>query len=127
VAIQNFEQLDAWKAAVDLIVDVYNATENYPTTERFALMTQMRRAAVSIAANVAEGNSRYSTAAYVNHVNMALGSHGELRALLVISRRLGLTNDDVDKALLARLTEVGRLLAGLRRALIRRVEHQRSS
>ena len=120
--VRTFSDLTAWTASVELVVEIYRMTGGFPRSEMFGLVSQLRRAAVSIPANVAEGNSRYSTRAYINHVHVALGSHGELRALLEVSRRLGYVGEPAADVLTRRLDEVGRLLSGLRRALKQRVD-----
>ena len=103
--------------SVELVVLVYRLTEPFPRIEQFGLVSQMRRAAVSIPANIAEGNSRLSLPSYLHHVNIALGSHGELRALVEIASRLGYLTT-MDAANISPLIDhTGRLLSGLRRAL----------
>ena len=103
---------------MDLVVDTYRATEHFPSSERYGLTGQMRRAALSVPANIAKGNSRCSRPAYLNHVNVALGSTGELRTLLEIASRLGYLTPPLTADLSTRIDEVGRLLYGLRKALL---------
>jgi four helix bundle protein len=117
---RTFRELTVWTKSVDLVVAIYKLTEHFPRPEMFGLVSQLRRAAVSIPANIAEGNSRYSTLAYLNHVHVALGSHGEVRALLEISGRLGYSDSQGIAQVAHQVDEVGRLLAGLRKALERR-------
>jgi four helix bundle protein len=88
--LTHFSQLSAWQRAMDLVVEVYRLTDSYPSHERFGLTAQARRSAISIPSNIAEGFCRRSLAAYINHLNIALGSEGELSTLLEISRRLRL-------------------------------------
>lgn len=117
---QTYKDLRAWQVSVDLVEAVYKATEHFPRTETFGLVSQMRRAAVSISANIAEGNSRQSLGAYVNHLAIALGSVGELRTLIEISRRLQFLQAQDLRAPLVCLDECGRLVSGLRAALKKR-------
>jgi four helix bundle protein len=124
---RTFADLVVWRRAVDLVVVLYELTSRFPRAESFGLTAQVRRAAVSIPANIAEGNSRYSTASYVNHINVALGSHGELRALVEISTRLGYINSQEAADVRTTLDELGRMLSGLRRALLRRMNHPDST
>lgn len=119
---QTYRDLTVWQVSVDLVEAVYRATEKFPRGELFGLVSQMLRAAVSVTANIAEGNSRYSTAAYVNHISIALGSIGELGALLEVSRRLAYLPPAESTALQRHVDEVGRLLSGLRAALKRRLD-----
>jgi four helix bundle protein len=109
---------------MDLVVASYRATATFPATESYGLVSQIRRAAVSIPANLAEGNGRGSAPAFVNHVGIALGSHGELRALIEVSARLGLLSGDALASITAQIDLVGRLLAGFRRALKTRLDRE---
>ena len=120
-AVSTFRNLVVWNRAIDLVVLLYQITNTFPRQEQYGLVSQLRRAAVSIPANIAEGNGRFSTAAYLNHVHVALGSHGELRALIEIASRLGFIADADQPNICGHLDEVGRLLGGLRAALKRRL------
>ena len=84
--ITSYRDLLAWQAAIDLVDLVYEITNAFPTSERFGLVQQMRRAAVSIPSNIAEG-SRHSTAGYINRVVISLGEHAELETQAIISER----------------------------------------
>lgn len=117
VVVETYRDLTVWAKSADLVVAVYRVTAGFPRAELYGLASQIRRAAVSIPANVAEGNSRPSTPAYLHHVSIALGSHGELRALLDIGGRVGFIGDTELRSLNGQVDEVGRLLAGLHRAL----------
>jgi four helix bundle protein len=86
----SFKQLEVWQAAMELAETCYRATAAFPTREWYGLASQIRRAAVSIPSNVAEGHSRRSRAAYLYHVSVALGSHAELEAQVALGRRLSL-------------------------------------
>ena len=116
-----FRNLVAWNRAIDLVVLLYQITDRFPRHELYGLVSQLRRAAVSIPANIAEGNSRFSTPAYLNHVHVALGSLGELRALIEVASRLGFVAEADQPRIYSQLDEVGRLLGGLRAALKRRL------
>ena len=70
-----YRDLDAWKFGMDLVEQCYRVTANFPKSELYGLTSQMRRAAISIPSNVAEGRCRHSTKVYINHVDIALGSH----------------------------------------------------
>jgi four helix bundle protein len=119
--VSTFRNLEAWNRAIDLVVLLYQVSDGFPRHELYGLVSQLRRAAVSIPANIAEGNSRFSTAAYLNHVNVALGSLGELRALIEVASRLGFVADADQPRICGQLDEVGRLVGGLRSALKRRL------
>jgi len=115
--IRSFRDLEVWTLAMELVMECYRITERYPTDERYGLAKETRRSATSIPSNVAEGHNRHSTPAYLNHVNIALGSHAELETQLEIAiRRNYVVGDDLAKIndLLAR---VGQMLHALRRSL----------
>lgn len=86
--IGSYKDLRVWQAAMDLTVAVYRVTALFPTSERFALASQMQRAAVSIASNIAEGHEREGTAEFLHHLSMAQGSLGELNTQLDLAVRL---------------------------------------
>jgi four helix bundle protein len=113
----SFRDLEVWRAAMDLAVLCYRTTDAFPRGELYTLTAQIRRAVVSISANVAEGHNRKSRKAYRNHVSIALGSHAELESLLELAKRL----DYLDTARLTLLEEsirrTGQMLYGLWRAL----------
>ncbi len=96
---------------------VYRFTEDFPDTEKFGLVTQMRRAAVSIPSNIAEGRRRGSRQDYRRFIVMAYGSGGELETQLVISRRLGFGNEKLSSEIDALMDQIMRMLNGLLRAL----------
>lgn len=104
---------------------VYHSTEAFPRAELFGITSQVRRAAVSMAANIAEGHCRRTTRAYLNHVSIALGSHGELSTLIELSARLGYLSVTERRHLEASNELVGRLLYGLHRSLSARIDGQR--
>lgn len=86
--ILSFRDLDAWKAAMNLVLAAYDAAHQLPPTERFELSAQIRRAAVSIPSNVAEGQASGPGARYRHHVRIALGSLAELETQIEIASRL---------------------------------------
>lgn len=109
--IKHFRQLDAWEEAHRLVLMVYEVTKTFPRDERFGLISQMRRAAVSIPANVAEGFKRHGVRDKIRFYNISEGSLEELKYFFILSEDLGYvaSNDD----LMAQSRTVGRLLNGL--------------
>ncbi|MEX2152956.1 MAG: four helix bundle protein, partial [Gemmatimonadaceae bacterium] len=85
----SYEQLDAWKRGMDLVCEVYRVTRLLPTEERFGLISQLRRAAVSIPSNIAEGSGRQGRRELLYHLSVARGSLKELETLLAVLERLG--------------------------------------
>ena len=110
----NFEKLDAWHKAIEFADLVYSTTRHYPADERFGLTNQMRRAAVSVSANIAEGSSRVSKSDFARFIEIATGSVFEVVSQSVISRRLGFPSDSDYAA----AEEQSRMLSGLRKALL---------
>jgi four helix bundle protein len=106
-------KLDAWSKGIDLVVEIYRATEDFPKEERYGLTSQIRRAAVSIPANIAEGAGRYSNREFAHFLSNAQGSSSELETELIISNRLGYLDDTTFSNLITPLDRIGRLITGL--------------
>ena len=113
----NFEKLDVWQKAIDFADLVYNHTRQFPADERFGLTNQMRRAAVSISSNIAEGTSRMSQTDFRRFVEIATGSVFEVISQAFVGRRQGLLADEAFATLYSSAEEVGRMLSGLRKSL----------
>ena len=107
--------LIAWQRAVDLVKAVYEITETLPDSERFGLVSQMRRAAVSIPSNIAEGAARHSSKEFVQGLYIARGSLAEIETQLVLCRELGFVKDV--SALDQLISELFGVLSGLIRSL----------
>ena len=82
------KDLEAWNLSVDLVVEVYELTRTFPSDEKFGLISQMRRCAISIPSNIAEGSARKSNTQYLQFLNIALGSLAELDTQFIIAERL---------------------------------------
>jgi four helix bundle protein len=117
VVMFNFEKLDVWQKAIDFADLVYNHTRYFPSEERFGLTNQMRRAAVSISSNIAEGTSRMSQTDYARFIEIATGSVFEVVSQAFVGRRQGLLNEERFRALYSAADEIGRMLSGLRKSL----------
>jgi four helix bundle protein len=124
--ILTYRDLDVWKQGMELVEECYKLTASFPRSELFGLTAQMRRAAVSIPANCAEGQCRRETKPYRHHVSIAIGSHGELETYFELSVRLGFLSREECNRAMKRCDSVGRLLSGLHRALKRRIERTKS-
>ncbi|MDR1788544.1 MAG: four helix bundle protein [Treponema sp.] len=115
--METFRDLNAWKEAIKLAKLVYQETRNFPKTEMFGLTSQIRRAAVSIPSNIAEGNGRLTPKEYLRFLSIANGSQNELATQLVLAEMLGYLETDKLNLLTAQLNTVGKLITGLRRSL----------
>jgi four helix bundle protein len=104
---------------MDLVTRVYEATEAFPHKELFGLTNQIRRAAVSVPSNIAEGQGRNTTREFLRYLSMARGSLQELEMQVVIAFRLRYLEDPDQAEIIALVTETGRLLSGLSRSLSR--------
>ena len=109
------QKLEAWIKALELVTDVYKKTEHFPREERYGLTSQIRRAAVSIPANIAEGAGRYSKKEFAHFLSNSQGSASELETELIIANRLGYLEEASFVNLIAKLERIGRLVTGLRR------------
>ena len=116
-----YRELEVWKQGMDLVEEAYKATRSFPKSELYGLTSQLHRAAISIPANIAEGHSRRTTKAYLNHVSVAIGSQAELETHIELSQRLGYLKPGENTQLAATARSVGRLLYGLHRALARKL------
>jgi len=120
--IRSYRDLQVWQKAMDLVESCYRATSSFPTTERYGLVSQIRRAAVSIASNIAEGHAR-SRGDFVRFLYFSAGSLTELETQIELSVRLRLMPTNDARQLLVVCDEVGRMVGGLRR----RIQARRSS
>jgi len=102
---------------MDLVTQVYGLTKPFPSDERYGLTAQLRRAAVSIPSNIAEGRGRFGLRSFLYHLSVATGSLMELETQLRIAARLEYLKPEQARTLLEQLGEVRRLLAGLVRSL----------
>ena len=122
--IRSFKDLDAWKVSIELVLISYELAKRLPLTERFELSAQIRRAAVSVPSNVAEGQAVGKSLRFLYHVRIALGSLGELETDFEIARRLGMLSSDDLAELNAHIARAGQLLHGLARSLRFRLRTQ---
>jgi four helix bundle protein len=112
-----FEKLDVWKEAIDFADIVYSLTRSFPDAERFGLTNQMRRAAVSISSNIAEGSSRTSRADFTRFIEIATGSVFEVVSQANIGRRQGFLSTAQYEQIYTAAEKQGPMLSGLRKSL----------
>ena len=108
-----YQDLKVWQLAMDMVTQVYRCTATFPKQEMYGLTSQMRRSAVSVPSNIAEGKGRFSRKELVQYLFRARGSLLELETQVLIGRRLGYLGDTEGRQLTALAGEVGRLLNGL--------------
>jgi|FaiFalDrversion3_1042247.scaffolds.fasta_scaffold22647_2 four helix bundle protein len=118
--VQSYQDLEIWQKAMELAEQVYEVTKVFPAEEKFGLTGQMRRAAVSIPANIAEGWARRSTRAFLQFLNIASGSLRELETYVMLAQRIALMKPEQTRPLLDRIQILNRQIVTLQRRLRKR-------
>jgi len=108
--MQNFQNLNVWKKAHVLVLEIYKQTKNYPREETYGLTSQMRRAATSITANIAEGSCRKTDNDFAHFLQMALGSASELEYYFILSNDLGYISNPISRNLTHSVLEIKKML-----------------
>jgi four helix bundle protein len=116
--MHKYQDLKLWSKGIDLVVDVYKATANLPKEEKYGLTSQMRRCAVSIPSNIAEGAGRNSTKEFVHFLSIANGSNYELETQVIVANRLDLLNNELKTDLCKRLNELQKMNYNLQNRLL---------
>jgi four helix bundle protein len=114
---QNYKDLVVWQKGIALAKAIYQRTSKFPSEEKFGLVAQMRRAAVSIPSNIAEGQARHTTGEFIQFISHAEGSTAELETQLILSVELGFTVNEQTTNEFILLDDIRRMLNGLRRKL----------
>ena len=117
--VKNYQELIAWQKSMDLVEEIYSSTRGFPREEIYSLTNQLRRAGVSIASNIAEGQGRQTTADFCRHLSIAYGSLREAETQILIAQRLNYLSESATNRLMHMAGEVGRLLNGLMASLRR--------
>jgi len=113
VSVKNYRELIVWQKAMDLVEMIYQVTRQFPKEELYGLTSQIRRAAVSIPSNVAEGQARQSTAEFRNFLSIAQGSRAEVETQLMIAQRLGYLSQEKAEQILNISEEIKRMIYSL--------------
>lgn len=109
----NFKELLVWQKSIEFVTEIYKITAQFPSEEKFGLVSQIRRASVSIPSNIAEGNSRRSSADYIQFLKIARGSAAEVETQIIISNNLKFIKDENFKELSFKISELLKMLNGL--------------
>jgi four helix bundle protein len=115
--MHNYRQLKVWTKAIDLVVDIYKITAEFPKEEKYGLISQMRRSAVSVTSNIAEGAGRNSEKEFCHFLTVAHGSCFELETQIIVSEMLGLISKDASVTIQERLTEIQKMNYNLQQKL----------
>jgi four helix bundle protein len=120
MAINNFRELRVWQSGMELVEQIYRLTQLFPHHEQYGLTSQLRRCAISIPSNIAEGHAREHLKEYLYHVSVAQGSLAELQTQIEIAERLSYLSHDQSEQLLNTAESLSRQLYALRNALSKR-------
>ena len=113
--MHDYKKLDVWKKSVDFVKRGYDLISNFPDSEKFGLTSQMRRSAVSIPSNIAEGVGRDSGKEFTHFLTISQGSCFELETQIIIAQRLGFLDEETDT--LYKLNEIGKMIRSLRNSI----------
>jgi len=108
---RNHLDLEVWQLSIELVVTIYQQTSNFPEEEKFGITNQIRRAAVSVPSNIAEGAGRSSSKEFIHFLSIALGSLAEIETQFILSVRLGYKDDCED--IFGKITSIRRMILGL--------------
>jgi four helix bundle protein len=120
----NHKELDVWKKSVHFVSQIYEKTASSPDSEKFGLINQIRRASVSIPANIAEGAARNSDKEFIHFLYISLGSAAELETLFTISSDLGYIKQSDFDEIMANLEQIKKMIIGLINYLKKKINHQ---
>jgi four helix bundle protein len=123
--VQHYRQLIAWQKAMELVRLVYEMTDDFPMEERFGLTLQIRKAVVSVASNIAEGQGRNSTKEFINHLSISYGSLMETETQTLVAEMRSYSTPEKRDAVMNKAAEVGRLINGLSNSLGRKTRSDR--
>ena len=113
------KDLEVWKKSMDLVEDIYKLMKQLPESEKYGLISQIKRSSISIPSNIAEGAGRASTKEFIRYLDIATGSLSELETQLLLVQRLGFSN--YNESLEEQLNSIGKMLYGLKLSLKKRI------
>ena len=111
--LKSYKELKVWQKAVQLSINIFRVTKEFPKSELYGLTTQMRRCAIAIASNIAEGACRGHLAEYIQFLRISFASGGELETQLIIAKEVGLLEEETFNQINSQLSEIMRMLNGL--------------
>ncbi|MCY4391529.1 MAG: four helix bundle protein [Chloroflexi bacterium] len=117
MSVRSYRDLEVWRQSMDLAEAVWRLSARFPADQRFGMTSQVRRAATSVPANIAEGAQRNGTGEFLQFLGIASGSLAETETFLLLAERLGLLPHEQTKVALEQADNVGRMLSGLKRSL----------
>jgi four helix bundle protein len=118
----SYKDLIAWQKSIKLVTTIYSVTKSFPAEEKFGIISQLNRAAVSVPSNIAEGWGRESSKSYLQFLRTSRGSLMELETLLLISKNLNYISESTHKDTIAQLEETGKILQGLIKSVQQKIK-----
>lgn len=115
--MHNFKELKVWQLSRQLVKDIYEVTSDFPSSEKYGLVSQLRRCTVSIPTNIAEGTGRNTDKDFSHFLNISLGSAYELETLLILCFDVGLITSDQFESLSVKISEIQKMTFGLIKTL----------
>jgi four helix bundle protein len=115
--VRSYRDLIAWQKSIDFVTEIYRCTRTFPKEETYGLMSQLRRAAVSVPSNIAEGHARLTTGEFRQFLGQSLGSLTEIESQIQIANRLGYVGREDSNRLLEHSAEIGKIVRGLLQSL----------
>jgi four helix bundle protein len=115
--LHNFRELQVWQKGIRLCRTIYEASAQFPPTEKFGLASQMQRCALSIPSNIAEGCGRNGSKELKHFLSIALGSSYELETQVILAADFGYINHEKTETILAQLQEIQKMISGLQKSL----------
>ena len=115
--IRDFRDLNIWKRSIALVEEIYKVTKQFPKEERYGLTSQIRRAAVSVPSNIAEGYGRYQSNEYRQFLRYSLGSCAELTTQLIVASKLGYLNSSDSSVLIDEIEQISKMTMSLTKKL----------
>lgn len=117
MAGNSYRDLDVWQKAMDLVIVCYKLAQQFPSNEKYGLISQIQKAAVSVPANIAEGQARQYVKEFIHHLSIAQGSLAEVETYVQLAERLGYVNKGGVQTILITADQVARMIAGLQKSL----------
>lgn len=117
ITVRNYQDLIVWQKSLEFTIAIYRYTKTFPKEETYGLISQMRRAAVSISSNIAEGQTRHTVKQFFQFLSIARGSLSELETQIILTYRLNYISEDTKNELLKTAEEIGRMLSSLMKNL----------
>lgn len=115
--MHNFRKLEIWSKSMDLVTEIYQLTNRFPSLERFGLISQMQRSAVSIPTNIAEGSAKTSNKDFARFLEISIGSSFELETELIISFKLKYTESEIFISIQNKIVEIQKMIIGFKSKL----------